>query len=119
MNQVRPGPQSVQSLPTLTEVIELPARTIQAGVEASAPQAPPSAGETLPLDEDLIVQRVLAEIALHADLMLEHRLRESIAPALARFADGLIDDLRQELATTLRDVIARAVNQELARRRDR
>ena len=117
MSTNRPGPQSVQSLPTLTEVIELPFRVAQADPEAPVTDALPAANDPPPLDEDQIVQRVLAEVAQHADLMLEHRLRESIAPALARLSDGLIADLRQELAATLRDVIARAVSQELARRR--
>ena len=50
--------------------------------------------------------------------MLEVRLREALAPVLARVADALVRDARKELTTALRDVVARAVAEELARRRD-
>ena len=49
----------------------------------------------------------------------EVRLREALAPVLTRAADTLIREARKELTTTLRDAVARAVAQELARRRDR
>lgn len=101
-------PVNLQGLPTLTEVIE-PAR----------PAPPAAAGAaTLPprVDGDEIVARVLADLQRHADLMLEYRLREAIAPLLARHADALVRELQQELAATLREVVARAVSQELARR---
>jgi hypothetical protein len=71
------------------------------------------------VDEERLVANVLVELQRHADLMLEYRLREAIDPALSRLADGLVHDLREELAATLRDVVARAVSQELARQRGR
>jgi hypothetical protein len=46
------------------------------------------------------------------------RLREALAPVLARAADALIRDARKELTAALRDAVARSVAQELARRRD-
>ena len=61
---------------------------------------------------------MLADLQRQLDLMLEVRLREALAPALARAADALIRDARKELTGALRDAVARAVAQELARRRD-
>jgi hypothetical protein len=46
------------------------------------------------------------------------RLREALAPVLARAADALIRDARKELTAALREAVARSVAQELARRRD-
>jgi hypothetical protein len=132
MNTVRPGPHNLQALPTLTEVVELPAswRRASVGGAATPPTAAPAVGgvassfdavsPALPeVSEQVLVQRVLTDLQRHADLMLEYRLREAMAPALARLADSLIQELRQELAATLRDVVARAVSQEVARQRGR
>jgi len=65
------------------------------------------------------VQRVLADVQRQLDLVFEYRLREMLTPALARIADSLIRDTRNELATTLRDIVTRAVAQELQRQRGR
>jgi hypothetical protein len=65
------------------------------------------------------VRAVLQDLQRHVDLMLEYRLRASLAPLLTQLADNLVRELRQELVLTLRDVVKRAVNQELLRRRKR
>jgi hypothetical protein len=62
---------------------------------------------------------VLLDVQRQIDLMLETRLRETLAPALARLTDALIRETRNELASTLRDVVVRAVSQELSRHRSR
>ena len=93
-------------VPTLTEVI---------GHEAAAAQAPPPPTSS----EQELVQRILANVQRQVDLMLEQRLREAMAPALARLTDALLRETRGELASTLRDIVARAVAQELSRHRDR
>ena len=90
-----PGPDK---LPTLTEV-----------VGAAAPAA----------SEQELVQRVLANVQRQLDLLLEQRLREAMAPVLARLTDALLREARGELAAALRDVVSRAVAQELSRHRDR
>jgi len=124
------GPESVppQGVPTLTEVLVWPAAAASA---AAAPQVPFPATEAgvgvalteqppggLPTEEQL-VQRVLLDLQRQVDLMLEYRLREALTPLLARAADSIIRDARGELASTLREVVARAVAQELARHRTR
>jgi hypothetical protein len=72
-----------------------------------------------PLDEAELTQRVLADVQRQVELMLEIRLREALAPALSRATDALIRDARKELTAALRDIVSRAVAQELARREDR
>lgn len=69
-------------------------------------------------DEELI-QRVLDDLQHQVELMLEYRLREALTPILTRATDSIIRDARAELALTLRDVVARAVAQELSRHRSR
>jgi len=110
-------------VPTLTEVVDWP----QSG---STPPAPAEEGNapgtpqverriTAPMrmPEEQMVQRVLAEVQRQIDLTLEYRLREVLTPLLTRVADNVIREARGELASTLRDVVARAVAQELARHR--
>jgi hypothetical protein len=70
-------------------------------------------------DDDQLVRAVLQDLQRHVDLMLEYRLRASLAPLLTQLADNLVRELRQELVLTLRDVVKRAVNQELLRKRKR
>ncbi|MGD9831757.1 MAG: hypothetical protein AB7U92_03290 [Piscinibacter sp.] len=126
---MRPPPPA--RVPTLTEVVSLPeapgaanvsppaasptafARTEPAPLAAVEPVAP------RPLDEDEIVQRVLADLQRQVELMLEVKLREALAPALTRATDALMREARNELASTLRDVVARAVSQEISRHRGR
>jgi hypothetical protein len=85
---------------------------------AAAP-APVAAPVAPPLSEEAVVQRVLADVQRQLDLVFEYKLRELLTPALARIADSLIRDTRNELATTLREVVTRAVAQELHRHRGR
>ncbi|HNT40552.1 MAG TPA: hypothetical protein PKO45_15670 [Rubrivivax sp.] len=108
-------------LPTLTEVMQEghavpePARSRPSGVavaDAATGGAAPAA-----LDETRIVEAVMSGLQQRIDLMLEYRLREALAPLLARATDAILQEARAELAHTLRDVAARAVSQELARRR--
>lgn len=124
-------------LPTLTEVVELgqqSARTaagaadaapeVESGAPAQVdigvePAMSPAIEGTPALDEGVLVDEVLADVQRRIDLMFEYRVREALVPALARVADRLMLDAREILATTVRDVVARAVAQEVARRRQR
>ena len=124
----RVAPRNLHALPTLTEVIELPVLQPEpavpgtSGSESEEGASEHLATETVPLpevDEAELVGQVLVDLLRHADLMLEYRLREAVEPALVRVADALVRDLRDELAATLRDIVARSVSQELARQRGR
>jgi hypothetical protein len=121
------GPAHV---PTLTEVVQLDVPASPAAPQpASSPERlepepdwsqtvvlPP--GAALP-DEAQLTQNILADLQRQIDLMLEYRLREAIGPALARTADALIREVRADLAASMRELVARAVAQELARHRGR
>ena len=119
-----------ERVPTLTEVVAWPegvSPQMQGGPsELEATVVPASgdvqnhepAGSKLPSEPEL-TQRVLTDVQRQIDLMLEYRLREVLSPLLARATDNLIREARNELASTLREVVARAVAQELARKRGR
>ncbi len=83
------------------------------------PSASAEGAAAPPVNDEQMIQRVLADVQRQVDLMLEYRLREVLTPILARAADSVIRDARTELASTLRDVVARAVAQELSRHRSR
>ena len=107
-------------VPTLTEVVSWPASELPRTVAEPQEPAPPAArASELELSESQLTQQILADVLRQTDLILEYRLREAMAPALARAADNLVRESRSELASTLRDVVARAVAQGLARHRSR
>jgi hypothetical protein len=129
---LRPAPPG--RVPTLTEVVRMPevqAPAVPAAVlepQAFAPSVPATldsarggavVGNSPAVDEEELVQRVLADLQRQIDLMLEVKLREVLAPALTRATDALMREARTELASTLRDVVSRAVAQELSRHRHR
>lgn len=117
-----------ERVPTLTEVVAWP----QAPHQGEA-QLPLPAVEARPVEADMlgapapplrvadaaVIEGVLVEVQRQVELMLDYRLREALTPLLNRAADNLVREARTELASTLRDVVARAVAQELARHRTR
>lgn len=120
MAEARPQPP-VARLPTLTEVVLEGAERPTAAAAPVSPVPPPDAAAAVAaaLDEARIVDAVMAGLQPRIDLMLEYRLREALAPLLARATEAIVHEARAELAHTLRDVVARAVSQEVARRRTR
>jgi hypothetical protein len=96
-----------QRLPTLTDVVH-------PGPMAAAP--PPEDPAARAAGEARLVEQVLADLLLRIDVMLEHRVRDALAPAFARAADALIREMREVLTATLRDTVTEAVERELARR---
>jgi hypothetical protein len=107
-----------QRVPTLTEVVQLPQGVPIQGTDAERLLTlPATVHAPAPIDEAALCQRVLLDVQRQVDLMLEYRLREALAPMLGRLAETLVREARDELALTLRDVVARAVNQEVARNR--
>lgn len=111
------------SLPVLTESVLVPDEpplpqtapgSVPSGVAIASPVLPPPE-----FDEARVVDAVLQGLQPRIDLMFEYRLRETLGPVLARLADSLVHEVRQELSQTLRDVVTRAVAQEVSRRRPR
>ncbi len=115
------GPIPPQRVPTLTEVVEWKSPSAPApGPATPGGQAAPAAeAAAAPMTDEALVQDVLAGVQRQLDLMLEYRLREALAPLLARATDQLAREARNELASALRDMVERAVTQELARHRGR
>jgi len=93
------------ALPTLTEVVVVTPPV----APAPAPAPPPS--------EDELRKAILTDVQRQVDQLLEVRLREALAPAITRLTDALVREARGELASSLRDIVARAVAQELSRHR--
>lgn len=136
----RPHPAQV---PTLTEIIDVqgPAPVASIGRPPVALDALPVLGEVVsppgqqsvplarpfPQQPDLppavteaqLAHRVLSDVQRQIDGMLEYRLKEAMAPLLARHTEAIARDLRDELNRTLKDVVARSVAQELAKLRQR
>jgi len=98
MNRERPGPEV--PVPVLTEVIgaEMPAPTI-AALSVAAAGPPPEA----------VLARVQAKVAA----LLEQRLRESLAVALAQATEAAFEQTRAEVGVSLRAWVAEAVAQEM------
>ena len=126
-----PGTMPPDRVPTLTEVVAWPQpAAVPALGEAQLPlpsvEAQPAEADMvstplpqLRVGEEQMIQGVLVEVQRQVELMLDYRLREALTPLLNRAADNIVRDARSELASTLRDVVARAVAQELARHRTR
>ncbi len=114
-------PVSLDALPVLGEVVPQPSE--QQSLPLSQP-LPPSASlqqqDALPaVSEAQLAHRVLSDVQRQIDGMLEYRLKEAMAPLLARHTEAIARDLRDELNRTLKDVVARSVAQELAKLRQR
>lgn len=109
MNPHRPG----APVPTLTEVLRL---DLEPDPTAPAPPAVPAHDDTA-LQAALFVEPLLEGILHQLDRMLERRLRDALAPEVERLVDRVVQSARDEVAIGLRDLVERAVAQELARRR--
>ena len=90
-------------LPTLTEVVDM----------ARSPAEPEPEIE---IDPQRVVTDVQSELAPRIEMLLEARLREALAPALARAAELLIRDSRVALNQTLRELVEEAVVRAITRR---
>ncbi|MES2990823.1 MAG: hypothetical protein V4844_05340 [Pseudomonadota bacterium] len=130
------SPLPPDRVPTLTEVVAWPGSSPAGGATSAAgptvelaepvePGASPApdvaapAADAASITEEQLTQRILNDLQRQMDLMLDYRLREILTPLLTRAADTVVREARSELASTLRDVVARAVAQELTRHRTR
>ena len=122
------SPLPPDRVPTLTEVVSWPGASaapvasaeVEPGAnEAGADESAATATDAAPFNEEQLTQRILTDLQRQMDLMLDYRLREILTPLLTRAADSIVREARSELASTLRDVVARAVAQELTRHRTR
>jgi hypothetical protein len=118
-----PSPKPPQRVPTLTEVIrDLPKEP----AATPEPPAPPRDAQIAPeallaevwLQESRIAAKVIERLQPRIDVLFEHRLREALAPLVARISAAVADEARKELAHRLREAVEQAVNEELGRHRD-
>ena len=123
MNEDPPS-HAADRMPTLTEVLELEPRpgaeeTAEAAQDEAVPLRPdtPAALAAEPVfDTQALVSEVLVELQPRIDMLFESRLRDALAPALARVAEGLIREARSELGSALHELVADAVKRALQRR---
>ena len=91
-----------------------------AGAPVVRPVVPAVAGPGEPsaaLDEAAIARDLLAAIQQQVELAIDIRLREALTPILARATDTVVREARRDLTATLHDLVQRAVQAELARRK--
>lgn len=65
--------------------------------------------------ESEIRERVLHQILERIDFVLEQRVRDSLADVLQTAVEGLASEIKGGLQASIRDVVARAVNNEIAK----
>jgi hypothetical protein len=111
-------PQEVRPMlqPIAEQVVAKPAVEPTLQVPVASAEARPEAPV---IDEAQLAQRVMGGLQKQVDSMIDFRLKEALAPVLARHADALVRELRDELSQTMRDVVSRAITQELAKLRQR
>jgi hypothetical protein len=124
------------NIPVLTEVVQdKPPATASAtvlapattGVSASAPAPVPASvaeveeraaaslsEQDWSLLERRISERMLRQLQGQVDLVLEQRLRDSMADVLQHALAGLTDEIRAGLQQTIENIVVRAVAQEVA-----
>jgi hypothetical protein len=102
--------------PTLTEVLRLDLKADAAPVPAP-PAVLSARADGDALQAALFVEPLLEDIVHRLDRVLEMRLRDALAPELERLADRVVQAARDEVALGLRELVERAVTEELARRR--
>ena len=109
-------------VPTLTEVVELGGDFVPANLLMEMRLGQPADVKPLqragrpPAQADELSAEVLFELEQRIDSLFEARLREALAPALARATDGLIREARQELSVALREMFEDAVTRSRERR---
>jgi hypothetical protein len=83
--------------------------------EETAALATPSPAPPQPLCETALVERILSGLQQQVGTMFEQRVREVVTPALAKVGETLLTDLHLQLSVNLRDMVVRAVANEVAR----
>ena len=108
--ELPPGVQDDESIPTLTEILQAPALA-DTPVPASLSDA----------DLDALAQRLrdnlTAGIGRQADAIFGAQLRATLRVMLERSAEQMANDLYTALSQQTRDLVARAVADEIARLR--
>lgn len=94
----------------------VPAQTQPHSMETPVPvQATPGSAGIDDFDriEREVSERVLQQLLGQVDLVLEQRIRDSLADVLQSAVDSLASDLRQGLKQTLEDALTQAIAHEM------
>jgi len=103
-----PAGGSDEAIPMLTEIVQVPRYT----------------DEELPatLDEvdwaelaERVRENVTERLARRSQALVDAQLRESLQSVIDRAAESLAAELRATMTQVVRDIVARAVNEELTR----
>jgi hypothetical protein len=112
-------------IPVLTEVVQ-DGNAPPALVEGAPPAPRPLGGRfevnaiegmsdpEWTLLERRLSERILLQLQGRIDFVLEQRLRDSMAEVLQHAITGLTSEIRSGLQSTIEQIVARAVAQELA-----
>ena len=86
-------------VPTLTEVVQQAPLQTSAEADPATPMAPSA---------EMMMQRVMQRV----DLMLEHRLRETIGQLVLEHTQALTPRLKEEIERVVRESLSQAFAQE-------
>jgi len=115
LTEVIPAPQPAEPR---REPVTPPAPAAARNDDVTAPEVRPLPAleeeEWQRLERD-IHERVLYQVLERIDFVLEQRVRDSLADVLQTAVDGLASELKSGLHHSLRDVVTRAVAQEITK----
>ncbi len=74
--------------------------------EATLPGAPVAG--PVPLSRHDATEQLLTRLQRHLDAVLDVRVRQALAPGMARMIDSLIDEVRREMTQELRRLVDEA-----------
>lgn len=119
------NPNRESGIPVLTEVIAppQPAPAPQpSATEPKAPAAEPQQRAAIEWDDELwtrmereVRERVLHQVLERIDFVLEQRVRDSLADVLQIAVENLANEIRSGLHHTVKEVVTRAVTQEISK----
>lgn len=105
---VEPGHTAPDPIPMLTEVVQVkPYDNLRLPVELSDADWVRLANR--------VRENVLERLLRHSDSMLDGQLRAALDPAFDRAVDVLRTEMHERVEPMLRDVVARAISDELSR----
>lgn len=114
-------------VPTLTEVLDQSVDHIASATATEPPDSSASSGPAVSVgvpsispasaDADM-AQAITADLQAHIDRVLDARVRAALEPVLQQLVTRVLEETRRELASTLRDGMARALAQQNARHRN-
>jgi len=97
-----------EAIPMLTEIVQVP--------RYAPEELPKSLAEVSWADlAERVRENVTERLVRRSEALLDAKLRESLQLVIDRAADSLAAELRAALSQTVRDVVARAVKEELTR----